>query len=142
MGELNEVKQAGEKVALNALLAEDNEINAEIAKLQLEAMGFAVTWVENGARAVESFGESEPGFYSLIIMDIMMPVMDGIQATHIIRNLERNDAKSVPIVAISANTYPEDREMSEKNGVSCFITKPYSRKEFEKTVMTLVGEIK
>ena len=122
-----------------ALLVEDNEINAEIAMMQLKSMGFEIDWVLNGARAVENFGQSEEGFYSLVVMDIMMPVMDGLEATRIIRRLDREDAKSVPIVAITANAFPEDKEASFENGVTSFITKPYSKAQLQETIESLMA---
>lgn len=121
-----------------ALLVEDNEINAEIAMLQLKDMGFTIDWEANGARAVEKFGNSEEGFYSLVVMDIMMPVMDGLEATRIIRKLGRPDAETVPIIAITANAFPEDKRASFENGVTSFITKPYSRKQLEEVVYNLL----
>lgn len=120
-----------------ALLVEDNEINAEIAMIQLRAMGFEVDWVVNGARAVENFGSSEPNYYSLVIMDIMMPVMDGLEATRIIRRLGREDAEKVPIVAITANAFPEDKATSFENGATALITKPYSRKQLQEVIGNL-----
>lgn len=120
-----------------ALLVEDNEINGEIAKMQLDSMGYDVDWVSNGARAVENFGQSEEGFYSLVIMDIMMPVMDGLEATRIIRKLDRDDAKIIPIIAITANAFPEDKEASFQNGVTRFITKPYGKKQLEEVILSL-----
>lgn len=122
-----------------ALLVEDNEINAEIAMMQLKSMGFEIDWVLNGARAVENFGQSEEGFYSLVVMDIMMPVMDGLEATRIIRRLDREDAKTVPIVAITANAFPEDKEASFENGVTSFITKPYSKAQLQETIESLMA---
>lgn len=120
------------------LLVEDNEINAEIAMMQLKDMGFTVEWVANGARAVENFGESVEGYYSLVIMDIMMPVMDGLEATRIIRKLSRKDAQTVPIIAITANAFPEDKEASFENGVTSFITKPYGRKQLQEVIESLM----
>lgn len=120
-----------------ALLVEDNEINGEIAKMQLDSMGYDVDWVSNGARAVENFGQSVEGFYSLVIMDIMMPVMDGLEATRIIRKLDRDDAKNIPIIAITANAFPEDKEASFQNGVTRFITKPYGKKQLEEVILSL-----
>lgn len=122
-----------------ALLVEDNEINAEIAMLQLKDMGFEVDWVANGARAVENFGGSEANHYSLVIMDIMMPVMDGLEATRIIRKLGREDAETIPIVAITANAFPEDKEASFENGVTSFITKPYGRRQLQEVIEKLLG---
>lgn len=139
-------KQEGDEMSdsdamKRALLVEDNEINAEIASLQLKDMGYEVEWVANGARAVERFGESAEGFFSLVVMDLMMPVMDGVEATRIIRHLARKDAAVVPIIAITANAFPEDREQSIENGVSCFITKPYGRKQLQEAVekLTMTG---
>jgi len=117
-----------------ALLVEDNEINAEIAKLQLSTFGYDVDWVENGAMAVENFKASAEGHYRLIIMDLMMPVMDGIEATSTIRNLEREDAKLVPIIAVTATAFSEDREQAINNGVTCFVTKPYNKQTLKEVI--------
>ncbi len=135
MGEVTEERFGAGKLVL---LVEDNEINAEIAMLQLREMGFEIDWVVNGARAVENFENSEPFHYNLVVTDIMMPVMDGLEATRIIRNLERPDARKVPIIAITANTFPEDTKDSLENGASRVITKPYSRRFFEDTVRELL----
>ena len=135
MDDFKDVKHA---VGKQALLVEDNEINAEIARLVLQDMGFKVDWVSNGAEAVENFGISETGYYSLVIMDIMMPVMDGLEATKLIRRLDRDDAKSVPIVAITANAFPEDKEASYQNGVTTFVTKPYGRQQLQQVIETLL----
>ncbi|MBP5454664.1 MAG: response regulator [Lachnospiraceae bacterium] len=135
MDDFKDVKHA---VGKQALLVEDNEINAEIAMLVLQDMGFKVDWVSNGAEAVENFGISETGYYSLVIMDIMMPVMDGLEATKLIRRLDRDDAKSVPIVAITANAFPEDKEASYQNGVTTFVTKPYGRQQLQQVIETLL----
>lgn len=136
MEDVKDFKVGAGKVAL---LVEDNEINAEIAMLQLKDMGFEVDWVANGARAVENFGNSTEGYYSLVIMDIMMPVMDGLEATRIIRKLGREDALKVPIVAITANAFPEDKEASFENGVTSFITKPYGRRQLQEVIESLLA---
>ncbi|MCR4932620.1 MAG: response regulator [Lachnospiraceae bacterium] len=135
MDDCKDVKHA---VGKQALLVEDNEINAEIAMLVLQDMGFKVDWVSNGAEAVENFGISETGYYSLVVMDIMMPVMDGLEATKLIRRLDRDDAKSVPIVAITANAFPEDKEASYQNGVTTFVTKPYGKQQLQQVIETLL----
>jgi len=135
---MDDFKDGKHAVGKQALLVEDNEINAEIAMLVLQDMGFKVDWVSNGAEAVENFGISETGYYSLVIMDIMMPVMDGLEATKLIRRLDREDAKSVPIVAITANAFPEDKEASYKNGVTTFVTKPYGRQQLQQVIETLL----
>lgn len=120
-----------------ALLVEDNEINAAIVKNQLVNFGFEVEWVANGARAVEYFGDSKEGHYSIVVMDLMMPVMDGIEATRIIRKLSRNDAKTVPIIAVTANTYQEDRKACEESGITGFITKPYMINQLKEVIDNL-----
>lgn len=124
----------------NALLVEDNEINAEIAKLQLSSMGYSVDWVDNGAKAVENFSTSEEGYYKLVIMDLMMPVMDGIEATSAIRHLEREDATTVPIIAVTATAFSEDREQAINNGVTCFVTKPYSKQGLREIIESLSAD--
>ena len=121
-----------------ALLVEDNEINAEIAAMQIKELGFEVEWVANGARAVERFGENPAGYYSLVVMDIMMPVMDGLEATRIIRRLDKEDAATVPIIAITANAFPEDKEASFENGVTAFITKPYGKRQLHEVINALL----
>lgn len=116
------------------LLADDNEINAQIAALQLRDLGYFVETVSDGMKAVEAFRESEEYYYDAIIMDIMMPVMDGIEAITTIRGLDRADALDIPVVAVSANDYPEEHEQLIQNGVSCFVTKPYSKVKFQTVV--------
>ena len=123
MEELKEFKQeAGGKGV--ALLVEDNEINAEIATMQIKELGFEVEWVANGARAVERFGETPVGYYSIVVMDIMMPVMDGLEATKTIRALNRKDAKTVPIIAMTANAFDEDVQRSLQVGMDAHLSKP------------------
>jgi len=119
----------------HVLLVDDNEINAEIAAIQLKDIGLSADWASDGAKAVEMFKTSAEYFYDLVIMDIMMPVMDGIEATGLIRGLERQDAADVPIIAVSANNYAGDYGQLMQNGVSCFLTKPYSKSKFQSTVM-------
>lgn len=123
-----------------ALLVEDNEINAEIAKLQLSSMGFDVDWVENGAVAVDCFTASEEGHYQLVVMDLMMPVMDGIEATAAIRHLERSDATKVPIIAVTATAFSEDREQAINSGVTSFVTKPYNKQALREIIDGLFVE--
>lgn len=132
MGNLDLGQQSCE--VKRALLVEDNEINAEIAKLQLSTMGYEVEWVDNGAKAVECFSGSAVNYYQLIIMDLMMPVMDGIEATGAIRSLGRTDAVNVPIIAVTATVLPEDKEQAIKNGVTCFVSKPYSKQTLKEII--------
>ena len=93
---------------IRVLAAEDNSLNSEILKFILEDMGINVNLVENGELAVKAFEESRPGEYAMILMDIMMPVMDGYEASRIIRNMKRPDAAKIPIIALTANAFAED----------------------------------
>lgn len=122
-----------------ALIAEDNPINAQIASVQLKDIGFEVDVVRDGSMAIDKFGASEAGYYGLILMDLMMPVMNGMEAARAIRELDRSDAKTVPIVAVSANSYPEYTKDIEENGVNCFVTKPYNKKQIQELAMKLTG---
>lgn len=106
------------------LLVEDNELNMEIAKYMLENWGIIVETAENGKIALDKFGDSDPFTYDLVLMDIRMPEMDGIEATRQIRNLSRQDARLVPIVALSANTYVEDIKAVKDAGMNDHLAKP------------------
>ena len=109
---------------MRALLAEDNELNMEIAKFLLENNGIRVEGVENGLEAVKKFQSSEPGYYDVIFMDIMMPEMNGWDATRKIRSMKRPDAGSIPIIAMSANAFAEDIISSRISGMNEHLTKP------------------
>ena len=109
---------------VHILVAEDNELNAEITKTVLEMNGASVIIRENGLKTVEEFEYSEPGEYNFIILDINMPVMNGYEAARKIRSLDRADAKTIPIVAMSANAFAEDVEESLKAGMNAHISKP------------------
>ena len=121
-----EQKDASEKSikGLHILLAEDNELNMEIAEFVLQNEGAEVTKAWNGQEAVELFGNSEPGEFDVILMDIMMPVMNGYEATKMIRSLEREDAKTIPIIAMTANAFTEDRIRAKESGMDEHIAKP------------------
>jgi len=106
------------------LLAEDNDINAEIAKSILEMKHCAVDVAENGAIAIETFAASPVGHYDAILMDVRMPVMDGLDATRIIRAMKRADGKKVPILAMTANAFQEDVNMSLEAGMNAHLAKP------------------
>ena len=106
------------------LLAEDNEINREIVTDLLTGLGFAVDGAANGAEAVERFQNSSMGYYSIILMDIQMPVMDGLAAAAAIRRAAHLDAQSIPIIALSANAFEEDVEKSLAQGMQAHISKP------------------
>ena len=109
---------------LNLLLAEDNELNAEIAQVQLEEAGAKVTVVKDGKQALELFEKSEPGTFDVILMDIMMPVMDGLTAVRAIRASDRKDAGEIPILAMSANAFEEDAKKSIEAGMNAHLAKP------------------
>ena len=115
---------AGDIVGSHMLLVEDNELNLEIAKFMLEDKGIIVDTAVNGLEAVKKFDKSIPFTYDLILMDIMMPELDGIEASKRIRDLSRADAKLVPIVALSANTYAEDIKASKDAGMNDHLAKP------------------
>ena len=109
---------------VRVLLAEDNELNMEIAQFLLERAGMDVTRAWNGQEAVERFAEAAPGTFDVILMDIMMPVMDGLEAAHAIRGLDRPDAKTVPIFAMTANAFQDDIEQSRAAGMDEHLSKP------------------
>ena len=106
------------------LLAEDNDLNAEIACELLGESGLVVEWAENGEEACRLFAESEPGYYDVVLMDVQMPVMDGYEATRCIRELPRADAADVPIIAMSANAFAEDVRASLECGMDAHLSKP------------------
>lgn len=108
----------------NLLLVEDNDLNAEIASNLLELQGACTTRASNGREAIELFERSEPGAYHVVLMDIRMPVMDGLEAARVIRALDRPDAATVPIVAMTANSFQEDIDAALAAGMNCFLTKP------------------
>ena len=106
------------------LLAEDVEVNADIIKMILDTRGIVTELAENGKIAVDKFKASEPGYYAAILMDMRMPEMDGLTATKYIRELERDDAKSIPIIALTANAFDEDVQRSLQSGLNAHLTKP------------------
>ena len=109
---------------MQVLVVDDNELNVEIAKCMLENNGMKVTCAADGQEAVELFEKSEPGYYGAIFMDVMMPRMDGLEATKTIRNMKRSDAWNVPIIAISANAFIEDILNSKQAGMNAHLAKP------------------
>ena len=106
------------------LLAEDNAINTEVAVLLLESKGFQVDTAENGLRALEMFSKTEQGYYSAILMDIRMPLMDGLTAAANIRHLSNADARTIPIIAMTANAFDDDIEKSRASGMNAHLAKP------------------
>ena len=136
-----EQKDVSEKSikGLHILLAEDNELNMEIAEFVLQNEGAEVTKAWNGQEAVEIFGKSEPGEFDVILMDIMMPVVNGYEATKMIRSLDREDAKKIPIIAMTANAFTEDRIRAKEAGMDEHVAKPVDVKLLVKVIHKLVG---
>ena len=123
---------------LHILLTEDNELNMEIAEFMLQNEGADVEKAWNGQEAVELFKKSEPGEFDVILMDIMMPVMNGYEAAKMIRSLEREDAKKVPIIAMTANAFTEDRIRAKEAGMDEHVAKPVDVELLIKVIHKLV----
>ena len=115
-----EISFAGYRI----LVVEDNELNAEIAQCLLEERDFQVDCVHDGAQAVERVRSTPPGTYDVILMDIMMPVMDGLEATRVIRAMEREDCRTIPIIAMTANAFAEDEKAALDAGMNAHVAKP------------------
>ena len=122
---------------LHILLTEDNELNMEIAEFMLQNEGAVVTKAWNGQEAVDQFKKSELGEFDAILMDIMMPVMNGYEATKMIRSLEREDAKTIPIITMTANAFTEDRIRAKEAGMDEHISKPVDAKLLVKVIYEL-----
>lgn len=125
---------------LHVLLVEDNELNAEIAQFTLDRAGAIVTHVKDGESAVETFAASAPHEYDVVLMDIMMPGIDGLEATRQIRALEREDAATTPIIAVSANAFAEDRRLSREAGMDAHLSKPVSSRELVEALAHIAAD--
>ena len=121
------------------LVVEDNELNMEIICTILENYGIETEQAVNGEEAVRRMEESVPGYYDMIFMDIMMPEMDGLEATRTIRNLDREDCKKIPIYAMSANAFDEDVKRSLASGMNGHLSKPVNLQVLEKTLQKVLG---
>ena len=135
--------EAGEKTeasirGLHILLAEDNELNMEIAEFMLQNEGADVTKAWNGREAVEIFEKSRPDEFDIILMDIMMPVMNGYEASKMIHSMDREDAKTIPIIAMTANAFTEDKIRAKEAGMNEHIAKPVDGKLLVKIIHELV----
>ena len=132
-------KQEASIRGMHILLAEDNELNMEIAEFMLQNEGAVVTKAWNGQEAVELFKKSRSGEFDVILMDIMMPVMNGYEATKMIRDLAREDAKEVPIIAMTANAFTEDRIRAKEAGMDEHVAKPVDGELLVKVIHKLVS---
>ena len=121
------------------LLAEDNALNAEIATFLLEQAGMIVTVAQNGQEAAELFQKSEPGHYDLILMDIMMPVMNGYEAAIQIRKMDHADAVSIPIIAMSANAFPDDIAKAKRAGMNEHLAKQVDGNRMLEVIGNYIG---
>ena len=124
---------------LHILLAEDNELNMEIAEFMLQNEGAVVTKTWNGQEAVEIFEKSRPDEFDVILMDIMMPVKNGYEAAKMIRSMDREDAKTIPIIAMTANAFTEDRIKAKAAGMDEHVAKPVDVELLIKVIHKLVG---
>ena len=138
---LQEKESTGSIEGMKLLMAEDNELNAEIATTLLTDRGALVTNVSDGKQALDEFTKNPPGTYDAILMDIMMPVMDGLTATKAIRSLTRPDAKTIPILAMTANAFEEDAKQCFAAGMNAHIAKPIDIEFLEKTLQRIYEQL-
>jgi CheY-like chemotaxis protein len=122
------------------LLAEDMEVNAEIMMMVLSMREMEVDLAENGRIAVELFSGHEEGYYDAILMDMRMPEMDGLEATRIIRDMDREDAKTIPMIALTANAFDEDVQRSMQAGLNAHLSKPVQPDVLYETLENLIEE--
>lgn len=116
---------SGSLAGMKVLAVEDNELNLEIVTEVLRERGLVVTSAENGQIAVELFSNSPPGTFDVILMDVHMPVMSGVEATKRIRAMEHSDAQTIPILALTANDFEEDIRLTKEAGMNDHLTKPF-----------------
>lgn len=125
---------------LHVLLVEDNDLNAEIAQFTLSRAGAVVTHAKDGESAVEAFAASAPHEYDVVLMDIMMPGIDGLEATRQIRALDREDAATTPIIAVSANAFADDRRLSREAGMDAHLSKPVNSQELVEALVHIAAD--
>ena len=126
-----EIDLSGRRV----LLAEDNELNWEIASELLSERGLELEWAENGQVCLEMFQAQQPGYYDAVLMDLRMPIMTGYQATEAIRSLEREDAKTIPIIAMTADAFAEDVQKCLDYGMNAHVAKPIDVREVARQLL-------
>ena len=134
------VKKQAKLAGRRILLAEDVQINADILMEILEIENINVDHADNGKEAVELFDKSTEGIYAAILMDIRMPVMDGLEAAKAIRSMDRKDAKRIPIIALTGNTFDEDIQLSIQAGMNAHLTKPVETDRLLKVLGELIYE--
>ena len=125
---------------LRVLLVEDNDLNAEIAQFTLSRAGAVVTHAKDGESAVEAFAASAPHEYDVVLMDIMMPGIDGLETTRRIRALDREDAATTPIIAVSANAFADDRRLSREAGMDAHLSKPVNSQELVEALAHMAAD--
>lgn len=130
-----EVDLSGKRI----LVAEDNELNMEIVVCLLSEFGCDASCVINGQQALEAVRDNEPGFFDAVLMDVMMPVMDGLEAAHAIRSLDRADVATLPIIALSANAFEEDIKLSLASGMNAHLSKPIEVEKLKATLAQFIG---
>ena len=143
LGKDEEAREEKEEISFagcRVLVVEDNELNSEIAQYLLEERGFEVDCVFDGSEAVERIRTTPPGTYDVILMDIMMPVMDGLEATRTIRSMEREDCHTIPIIAMSANAFDDDLKKSVECGMNGHLSKPVEVDKLYETLSALIHE--
>ena len=121
---------------MNILLVEDNDLNREIATTLVKEQEAEITTAVNGAEAVAAYEQAPDGTFDVILMDILMPVMDGLEAVRAIRALDRKEAKTIPIIALTANAFAEDIRKSKEAGMNAHISKPI---QLDKMVYVIAG---
>ena len=136
--ELTEADVQADLKGKRILVAEDVQVNAEIMKMLLTMEGMESESADNGKIAVQKFEESEPGYFDAVLMDMRMPEMDGLEATRIIRALDREDAKTIPIVALTANAFDEDVQRSIQAGLNAHLSKPVEPELLYETLRKLI----
>lgn len=135
--ELNSVESTQDKLAgLKVLVVEDNVLNLEIVTEVLKERGLIVTAAENGQIAVKLFQDNPPGTFDVILMDMHMPIMGGVEATKTIRAMKRTDAQTIPILALTANDFEEDIRRTREAGMNDHLTKPFDMEKIFEAIVT------
>lgn len=137
----NSVESAPDKLSgLKVLVVEDNLLNLEIVTEVLRERGLIVTAAENGQITVKLFQDNPPGTFDVILMDMHMPIMGGLEATKTIRTMERTDAQTIPILALTANDFEEDIRQTREAGMNDHLTKPFDMEKIFEAIVTYTGK--